>query len=459
MMNLKNIANIYFLGIGGIGMSALARYAKNSGNNVAGYDLTTTQLTQQLESEGISIHYTDDIDNIPSTFSPENTLVVITPAVPKSLNEFQYLKEKGYRFLKRSQLLGELTNQEHLIAVAGTHGKTSVSTMIAHILAHSDANVGAFLGGISKNFNSNLVLPDGNPDLVVTEADEFDRSFLQLQPSLAVITSIDSDHLDIYGTYDAIYSAFNEFVEKVKPNGILLVKNVLDLQKLKVESTNTFTYGLEGDADFSVQELRIEEGAYHFNIQTPWGKIKRCVLKYPGRVNVENMLAAVAAVILADVNQKSKIRQAIETYSGVERRFDVQISTDNKVYIDDYAHHPAELQATINSIKELYAGKKILGIFQPHLYTRTRDFVAEFAKSLDLLDECLLLDIYPAREEPIEGVSSEIILDKMNLKASSIVKSKEIIAEIQKTKCEVIVTLGAGNIDKLVQPIKEALLK
>lgn len=459
MMNFNDIANIYFLGIGGIGMSALARYANNSGIEVAGYDLTSTQLTRKLEEEGIQIHYNDNADLIPKSFTPENTLVVVTPAVPLSLGEVQYLKGNGYQLLKRSQLLGELTNNENLIAVAGTHGKTSVSTMIAHLLAECEANVGAFLGGISKNFQSNLVLPKGKPEMVVTEADEFDRSFLQLQPSIAVITSIDADHLDIYGTHDEVYKAFHDFTEKVKPEGTLILKNTLDIEKLNTANKTIYTYGLSGEADFSVLKLAIDDGAYHFNIKTPWGQLKRCVLEYPGKVNVENMLAAVATIFVAGMNQKSKIRHAIKIYSGVERRFDVHVHSDKKIYIDDYAHHPEELKATISSIKELYSGKKILGIFQPHLYTRTRDFVDGFAKSLDLLDECILMDIYPAREIPIEGVTSKIILNKMKLSNKSIVTKGEIIDEIQKTECEVIVTLGAGNIDQLVKPITDILMK
>ena len=457
MMKFENISNLYFLGIGGIGMSALARYANNLGKNVAGYDLTSTKLTLKLEAEGIQIHYTDDLAQMPNEFSKENTLVVITPAIPKSLKEYQILTEQGFELVKRSQLLGALTNHENLLAVAGTHGKTSVSTMIAHLLSVSGTNVGAFLGGISKNFNSNLVLPDGNPDFAVTEADEFDRSFLQLTPNVAVITSIDPDHLDIYGTYDAVYEAFSQFAGKVKLGGVLIAKNTINLSKLNASEKTVYSYGLTGEADFTVEEMCIENGAYKFSIVTPWGKVKRCVLKYPGRINVENMLAAVAAVLSAGVNQKSKLREAIESYQGVERRFDIQYRSESKTYIDDYAHHPEELNATINSIKELYPNKKVLGIFQPHLFTRTQDFATGFAQSLDLLDECIIMPIYPAREEPIEGVTSELILTQMKNTSAQIVWKDAIVDSVLKSDCEVILTLGAGNIDQLVQPIKEAL--
>jgi UDP-N-acetylmuramate--alanine ligase len=456
MIDLNNISNLYFLGIGGIGMSALARFAKAKGKNVAGYDLTATLLTHQLETEGIAVHYTDDINQFPNTFFTANTLVVRTPAVPEAHNELQVLRSRGYQIVKRSELLGYLTGSGYCIAVAGTHGKTSVSTMIAHLLNQSGIKAGAFLGGISKNFGSNLVLPSPGNNVVVTEADEFDRSFLQLSPSISVVTAIDADHLDIYGTYENIKEAFCQFVCKTVEEGSVLFNkrvNILHLLPCKVKH---YSYSSVTKADFHIENLRTGSGKYLFDFHTPYMMIRDVEMTYPGKVNLENMVAAASASILAGADPM-EVCKAIATYCGVERRFDIQYSDKKVVYIDDYAHHPRELEATIQSVKELYEGRKVLGIFQPHLFSRTNDFAEGFAQSLDLLDEALLLDIYPARELPMPGVTSKIIFNKMKLDNKALCSLNEVVALLENKTYDVLLTMGAGNIDQLVAPIVEML--
>ena len=456
MIDFNNIENIYFLGIGGIGMSALARYANHVGKTVAGYDLTETPLTQQLSREGITIHYKEDINQLPAQFLGVNTLVVRTPAVPEIHREYQFFRENGYSIVKRSELLGFLTRDRKCVAVAGTHGKTSVSTMTALILTECGIDTGAFLGGLSRNFDSNLVLPHDEKSLVVTEADEYDRSFLQLHPSVAVITSVDPDHLDIYGDYGSVVEAFNQFAGQIKDGGILLRKKGLDIGSNQSNRISIYSYSPNDDADFCAKRIRISAGAYLFDLVAPGLVIRDVRLEYPGRVNVENVLAAASVALLLGADPL-KVKRAVGLYRGVQRRFDIRFKNDQYVYIDDYAHHPGEINATVQSVKELYHGKKVLGIFQPHLFSRTSDFSAGFAESLDQLDEVILLDIYPAREEPLPGVTSGIILERMKNPAKSVCSIDEVIKIIEQKEFDVLLTMGAGNIDKLVTPVCEML--
>ncbi|MBP7506644.1 MAG: UDP-N-acetylmuramate--L-alanine ligase [Prolixibacteraceae bacterium] len=455
-LDFKNIKNIYFLGIGGIGMSALARYSKISGKNVAGYDLTETVLTHQLTEEGINIHYIEDINQFPITFNNSDTLIVRTPAVPDNHSEFIFLQKNNYQIVKRSELLGFLTSNRKCIAVSGTHGKTSVTTMLTLLLKESGIDTGAFLGGISRNFNSNLVLPENPDSLVVTEADEYDRSFLQLFPSVAVITSIDADHLDIYGDYKSVFEAFHQFISNVPDEGTVLYKKGIGVDTTRFVNKRFFTYSTREEADFYTRNVEIINGAYQFDIVTPDTIIKEVRFNYPGRVNVENILAASSAALLAGADPE-RIKEAASKYQGVQRRFDICFRSNSKLYIDDYAHHPEEIRATIESVKELYPGKKILGVFQPHLYSRTKDFVDEFAGSLDLLDEVILMDIYPAREIPIPGVTSEIIAEKMKIKNKGVVKAENLISALKEREFDILITMGAGNIDKYINPICEML--
>ncbi|MBN1926701.1 MAG: UDP-N-acetylmuramate--L-alanine ligase [Prolixibacteraceae bacterium] len=457
MIDFNNIQNIYFLGVGGIGMSALARYASFQGKTVAGYDLTETQLTRQLESEGITIHYKEDINQLPGHFTRDNTLVVRTPAVPASHSELRYFAGKGYQIIKRSELLGFLTLGKKCIAVAGTHGKTSVSVMTTLLLKQSGINAGAFLGGISRNFNSNMVLDDSPDSIIVVEADEFDRSFLQLHPTMAVITSADADHLDIYGKHEKMLEAYNQFASQVSENGIVLFKK--EIMGLNPQpGRKCYTYSIKEAADFYARHIRIFDGAYHFDFIAPGMIISNVCMEYPGRVNVENMVAAMALALMAGADPVL-LKKSVREYKGVERRFDIRFKNNNLVFIDDYAHHPNELKPTIMSVKELYPGKKVLGVFQPHLYTRTRDFADGFAESLDLLDEIILLDIYPAREVPIPGINSEMILKKMINNNKSLCPLDNALNEIKKREFDVLLTMGAGNIDSLAEPLCEYFSK
>lgn len=455
-LNFKNIKNIYFLGIGGIGMSALARYSNIIGKNVAGYDLTETELTRQLSAEGINIHYIEDINQFPITFNNSDTLIVRTPAIPDNHCEYVYLQKNNYQIVKRSELLGFLTSNRKCIAVSGTHGKTSVTTMLTLLLKESGIDTGAFLGGISRNFNSNLVLPIDPDSLVVTEADEYDRSFLQLYPAIAIITSIDADHLDIYGDYKSVQEAFHQFISNVIDRGIILYKKGVRINTDRFRNKEFYTYSINEKADFYTRNIKILNGAYEFDIVTPNGIIEKVKFYYPGRVNVENILAASSAAILSGVDAES-IRVAVTKYRGVQRRFDVCFRSESKLYIDDYAHHPEEIKATIESIKELYPGKKVLGVFQPHLYSRTKDFAQEFALSLDLLDEAIIMDIYPARELPIPGVTSEMISEKMMIKNKAVIKAESLIDALKERQYDILITMGAGNIDKFINPICEML--
>jgi UDP-N-acetylmuramate--alanine ligase len=456
MIDFSNIENVYFLGIGGIGMSALARFANHAGKSVAGYDLTQTPLTDQLTQEGITIHYTEDLNHLPAQFLSVNTLVVRTPAVPDTHAEYQYFIKNGYQIVKRSELLGFLTSNRKCIAVSGTHGKTSVSTMTTLLLKESGVDVGAFLGGISRNFDSNLVLPGNPQSIVVTEADEYDRSFLQLAPSLAVITSVDPDHLDIYGDYGSIVGAFEAFAAKITDGGTLLYKKGVEIGAKQTGRISRFSYSIDEVADFYARNIRIDNGAYLFDMVLPGLVIADVRLSYPGRVNVENMVAAMSLAFLAGADMLL-VKKAVAEYKGVQRRFDIRFRNEKFIYIDDYAHHPAEISATVSSVKELYPAKKVLGIFQPHLFSRTQDFADGFAQSLDLLDEAILLDIYPARELPIPGVTSDIILQKMKITDKMICGVDKLKEAILEKDFDILITMGAGNIDKLPGPLIEIL--
>ncbi len=457
MISLDNIKRAYFIGIGGIGMSALARYFHVTGKDVAGYDRTSTDLTRQLSDEGIAIHYEDSPDLIPVSFrSSVNTLVVYTPAVPADHGELAFFKAHSYDLYKRSQILGLITRQKKTVAVAGTHGKTTVSTMIAHIMTKAGMGCNAFLGGISKNFKSNLVL-QAKSDWVVTEADEYDRSFLQLFPFAGIVTAMDPDHLDIYGDAASMDEAFNQFISQIDRRGYLLMKKGLPVRKEAMPS-QIFTYSLEDASDFRAVNIRLINRRYCFDLAGPGIQLNDLSLEHPGLVNVENAVAAVAMAVLLGIGHQ-QIRTALESFSGIQRRFDYHVKTEKTVYIDDYAHHPKEIEATLRSVRELYPGMKITGIFQPHLYTRTRDLADDFAKSLSLLDRLILLEIYPAREMPLPGITSQIIFRKVDIPEKIMCRKDELLGILQKSDIEVLITLGAGDIDRFTEPITRLLQK
>ena len=438
--------NIYFIGIGGIGMSAIARYYNAKGFAVSGYDKTPSPLTESLENEGIQVHYEDNTDFIPKDI--ENTLVIYTPAIPKDMGELVYVQEKGYRVIKRSQMLGEITRGQRCMAVAGTHGKTTTSTLLSHIFTASGEGCSAFLGGISKNYDSNLLIHAN--DVVAVEADEFDRSFLQLFPEIAVITSMDADHLDIYGDEAHIRQAFKDFASQV--SGTVIAKYGLDITP---DDTNarilSYSYG-NPEADFYAEPL--EDG--HFHLHYPGGVIEDCVVGIPGWVNIENATGA-APIGLTYGLDPQKVKEALATFSGVKRRFDLQVRKEDCVYIDDYAHHPEEISAALSSIRTSYPDMKLTAVFQPHLYTRTRDFAPEFAQALSKADKLILLDIYPAREEPIPGVTSEIIFKDVTCQEKVLLKRAELMDYLKNEEIELLVTLGAGDIDRFVGQIADML--
>ncbi|MCQ2261635.1 MAG: UDP-N-acetylmuramate--L-alanine ligase [Bacteroidales bacterium] len=463
--------NYYFLGIGGIGMSALARYFKQRGDVVNGYDLTESELTRQLVAEGIGVHYDDNPNLIPQGID----MVIYTPAVPKENNEFQHLAQSGIPMLKRSQMLGELTKGKKCIAVAGTHGKTTTSSMIAYLLSKSDLGCSAFLGGISKNFNSNIHV-DNKSEYVVVEADEYDRSFLQLHPYCAVITATDPDHLDIYGTHENLIDAFYQFANQTVENGKLIVKNGLlgtgehhhedgcchheehehhhEEKELKIKP---FTYTARGiDADYYAINVRNYNGDIFFDLRTPQGVFYDMQLTNSCLYNVENAVAASAVALSCGLNEQ-QLRFGLKTFSGVRRRFDYRVKTKDIVFIDDYAHHPKEISATLESIRYLFPGKRVVGIFQPHLYSRTADFAPEFAEALSTLDEIILLPIYPAREKPIPGVSSHTILHKIDKMSKYLCSKEQLMELVPALYPEVLVTLGAGDIDRLVPQLEKLL--
>lgn len=444
-MNLNQIHNVYFIGIGGIGMSALARYFKNIGKNVSGYDKTQTMLTDELIQDGLQIHFEDNIDLIPKNYTKENTLVVYTPAI-KQLAEWDYFKENGFTIKKRAEVLGIITKDTFCFAVAGTHGKTTTSSILGHILYESGADVTAFLGGIVENYHSNLI--GKGKTISVVEADEFDRSFLHLHPDIACITSMDADHLDIYGDASAIENSFREFADKVVDKTKLFIAKGLPLEGMTVSVNN--------QASFTAHNIRIENNSYVFDVKTPSETIENISFGLPGHHNLMNAVMALAMAITSGT-PTSDIAKALASFKGVQRRFSYQIREKNKVYIDDYAHHPTEINAVHQAVRELYPDKKILAVFQPHLFSRTKDFADGFAESLSKFDEILLLEIYPARELPIEGINSSWLLDKIENKNKRLVSKEDLIEQLVNSDAQVIVTIGAGDIGEMVPEIKRAL--
>ena len=452
--------NVYFLGIGGIGMSALARYFLHGGYAVAGYDRTPSHLTGELEAEGAAVHYEDDVRLIPEGFlDPKKTMVVYTPAVPQDHGEYRYFREHGFCVEKRSQMLGHLAEGKYVMAVAGTHGKTTTSTMVAWLNRALTGGGSAFLGGISKNFGGNLVLGDGGR--LAVEADEFDRSFLRLYPDVAVVTSADADHLDIYGTHEAVKEAFSQFVRQIRPGGSLIIKRGVDIV-IDNPGIAVYRYSYDEPCDFYARNVQLLEGGhYRYDIVTPGGVIEGCTLGIPGWINIENSVAAVAAVWCAARAEGTepdaeKLREALASFSGVKRRFEFYVNTPKQVYMDDYAHHPRELAATLTSVRGMFPGRRITALFQPHLYTRTRDLCAEFAEALSHADEVVLLPIYPAREEPIPGVASEIIADRVTIPCR-IVGRERLADEVAAMDTDVVISFGAGNIDACCEAIAEKL--
>ena len=445
--------NVYFIGIGGIGMSALARYYKFKGYNVAGYDRTPSDLTFALEAEGIDVHYQDQPELLPE--DKNETLVVYTPAIPADLGELVKAREEGYLLLKRSRTLGEVAKGQRCLAVAGTHGKTTTSTLIAHILTHSGEGCSAFLGGISRNYGTNLLMSE-NPT-IVAEADEFDRSFLQLFPEIAVITAVDADHLDIYGDYAHVVEAFKAFASQV--SGILIAKKGIPVGPADTKA-KVYTYHYtDTSADFYPVSAQPDAcGCFHYDLHTPDGVIPGFKVGAPGWVNCENSVAAAAVALCYGIDPEA-VKAAIACFEGVKRRLEVHVNTPKLSYVDDYAHHPAELSSAITSLRNIFPGRKITAIFQPHLFTRTRDFAAEFAASLSLVDKLILLDIYPAREEPIPGVTSEIIFKDVTAPEKVLIKKEQLMDYLSEEPLDVLVTFGAGNVDRFIEPITEMLNK
>jgi UDP-N-acetylmuramate--alanine ligase len=439
---------VYFLGIGGIGMSALARYFLAKGYQVHGYDRTETVLTRSLEKEGMIIHYHEDPAKIPL----DTGLVIYTPAIPATNTELQYLQKSGVRKMKRAEVLGMLSAEYQTIACAGTHGKTTTSSMVAYLMQQSHVGCQAFLGGISRNFDSNLVISETSA-FMVAEADEYDRSFLQLHPYIAIISSIDSDHLDIYNNLASVHEAFSTFTGNIVSPGSLIIKKGLDLPLQTPEGCTVYRYAVNDESDYFASNLSLENNLYHFDFNYPNGKINNLVLGIPGLYNVENAVAALAAAILAGVTPE-ELSQGLSTFKGVKRRFDIRLNDNQLVYIDDYAHHPEEIKACIRSVRAMFPNKKVTGIFQPHLFSRTRDFASEFAESLSLLDEVLLLPVYPARELPIPGIDSQMLLSLMEHKNKHLVEKTDIPGYFAGKHTEVLLTMGAGDIDTLVEPIE-----
>ncbi len=445
-MDLENIKLVYLVGIGGIGMSGLARYFHKRGCLVNGYDRTPTALTEALQAEGIQISFIDDVNLIGPDFreNSPSVLVIYTPAIPKDSAVLNYFIKYGFTLKKRSEVLGIISRGMFTIAVAGTHGKTTTSTLIAHILRHSGVDCTAFLGGISSNYNTNVLFGDNN--VLVVEADEYDRSFLTLHPDIAVVTSMDADHLDIYGSAEMVKESFRMFVSQLKENGKLLRKEGLELE-------GGITYSASGSADACAENIRVENGSFLFDFRNKELVIKDIAMPLPGVHNIENAVAAIQAALLLSVSSE-KIKAAIEDFKGVKRRFEYIIRNDHTVYIDDYAHHPEELKACLSAVKKLYPGRKLTLIFQPHLYSRTRDFAGEFAEVLSMADELILLDIYPAREAPIPGISAAVIFDHVNATFKKQCDKDDALKYIKSTGPSLLVTAGAGDIDTLVEPLK-----
>lgn len=457
-MNVNTIKAVYFIGAGGIGMSALVRYFLSIGKKVGGYDRTPSELTEKLIHEGAQIHYQENIEAIPTEFrNIDTTLIVYTPAIPATHAELVYFRNNGFTIQKRSQVLGMLTQTQKGLCVAGTHGKTTTSTMTAHLLHQSKVGCNAFLGGISKNYETNLLLSDKS-EYVVIEADEFDRSFHWLTPFATVITATDADHLDIYGTKEAYLESFNHYTSLIRKGGALIVRKGIELSPRLQEGVSLYTYS-QAEGDFHAENIRIGNGEIFFDYISPFGNIKDIQLGVPVAINIENGIAAMALAQISGVSNE-EIKVAMATFRGVDRRFDFKIKNDKVVFLSDYAHHPEEIKQSILSMRALYKDKKLTGVFQPHLYTRTRDFYQAFADSLSLLDEVILTDIYPARELPIEGVSSQLIYDHLRPDIEKTLCKKEEITEVLRNKnIEVLITLGAGDIENYAQDICKILNK
>lgn len=457
-MDVNTFTSVYFIGAGGIGMSALVRYFLANGKKVGGYDRTPSELTEKLIEEGADIHYEDNVEKISDAFrSAESTLVVYTPAIPESHTEFTYFRENGFEIQKRSQVLGMLTRSGKGLCVAGTHGKTTTSTMTAHLLQQSHVGCNAFLGGISKNYGTNLLLSD-HSDYIVIEADEFDRSFHWLSPYISVVTATDADHLDIYGTKEAYLESFRKYTSLIRPGGALIMRKGIELQPDLQEGVKLYTYSRE-EGDFHAANIRTGNGEIVFDYISPLGNIRDIQLGVPVSINIDNGIASMALAQMNGVSDE-EIRQGMASFRGVDRRFDFKIKNDKVVFLSDYAHHPAEIRQSILSLRTLYKDKKLTAIFQPHLYTRTRDFYQDFADSLSLLDEVILTDIYPAREQPILGVTSKLIYDNLRPGIEkSICKKEDLLDVLGKKKIEVLITLGAGDIDNYVPQICEMLNK
>lgn len=456
-MNVRKLHSVHFLGIGGIGMSALARWFNHLGIKVSGYDKTPSPLTQKLEEEGMAISYVDAIDEIPTqvTDFKSDTLIVWTPAMPKDSAELNFFKSEGYNLKKRAAVLGLITSNMPTIAVAGTHGKTTTSSMVAHLLKFGGKNIAAFLGGITQNYHSNLILHDASEEeaTVVVEADEFDRSFLHLHPNIAVLTSVDPDHLDIYGDDKLMLEGFNEFIDLVAPSGKVFIHSKafekLAKKDYKVSSVNA--YGINSG---TIQATNVKAFPGYFTFDFIWGnvRIEKLELRMPGFHNVENAIPAIAIAMDFGI-EEDEIRAGLKSFKGVKRRFEIHVQEDDKVYIDDYAHHPEEIRAFLNSVKAMYPSKRLTVVFQPHLFSRTRDFAEGFSDSLSIADEVILLDIYPAREQPIEGVNSEMLISNITSMMKSLQGKENILTYLNLNRPEVLVTLGAGDIDRLVDPI------
>jgi UDP-N-acetylmuramate--alanine ligase len=460
MIDFKNIEGLYFVGIGGIGMSALALYFAKGGYQIAGYDRSESRITLSLIENGCDISYDDDLSVLPDLFRntslKNRVLIVYTPAIPAENKILLYFRDNGYMIHKRSEILGEISKNTDTLAVAGTHGKTTVSTMIAHLLKQSHIDCSAFLGGISKNYNSNLLLGDSR--YTVMEADEFDRSFHRLQPLMAVVTSLDADHLDIYGDQATMIKAYNEFCGKIRRGGNLIVNRRIVKEIIVPEGVKCYTYGLDSNADFHAKDIKRSNNSYSFNIKTPATTIEDLHFAFPGIVNIENFTAAIAVALMCGVTEQ-EIRKAVFLFQGVRRRFDIRINFPDIAYVDDYAHHPEEIRACITCMREYFGDRRITGIFQPHLFSRTRDHADGFARILDELDEVILLPIYPAREKPIEGVTSRMILDKMKSANKKLLLKEDIPGKLDIANLDVLLTIGAGDIDTLVGPVEEMLKK
>ncbi|HEX2919835.1 MAG TPA: UDP-N-acetylmuramate--L-alanine ligase [Bacteroidales bacterium] len=460
MTDFKDTEAVYFVGIGGIGMSALALYFRKGGFCVAGYDRSKSSITNNLEAEGCSVLFDDDPALMPAVFrdpgKKQGIKVIFTPAIPSENRIMAYFRKNGYPIYKRSEILGEISRETDTIAISGTHGKTTVSTMTAHLLKRSSVDCSAFLGGISKNYKSNLLLGDSR--YTVMEADEFDRSFHRLSPLMAVVTAVDADHLEIYGDRENMINAYNEFFAKIRKGGLLVINKSIQDKIIVPHGIRSFTYSITTDADYQATDIKLKDECFIFNLKTPDTTISDIKFPFPGKINIENLAAAMTLALNCGVTE-NELRKAILLFKGVKRRFDIRINEPGLTYIDDYAHHPEEIKACIKSVREYFNGRRITGIFQPHLFTRTRDHADGFAKILDELDEPVLLPIYPAREKPIEGVSSEMIYERMNSPLKKMLRKEDIPSKLNIKDIDVLLTIGAGDIDSLVEPIEESLKK